>query len=145
MAVDRGLVIKEIFEQLTATAAVTALLGNPPRIYLRPPETAVFPWVRMDCTAAPYLTGYLGGNVNPKWIRQLSVTFVAFDLTTGILTVTAIQKAIADVMDRFPGIATITNCKLGQCLPGTETADYDPETRTAYAVLEYTMSMEDTT
>lgn len=94
--------------------------------------------------AATWLTGTLGGGVKPNWIRRFTVQFTIYALETTLATVTAIQKAIADVMDKFPGQAAITNCKIGQCLPGMEYADYDVDTRTACAVLEYTMSFEDT-
>ena len=144
MAVDRGLIAKEIIEQLGAVAAIVTALGSPPRIYLRPPETAVFPWVRIDFLPATWLAGTLGGGVKPNWIRQFTVQFTIFDLSTSILTVTAIQKLIADTMDKFPGLASITNCTIGQCIPGNEFTDYDVALRTAIAVLEYTMSFEDT-
>ena len=143
MAVDRNLILKEIILRLNV-ASVTGLIGSPARIYTRPPESAVFPWVRMDMIAAPWLTGTLGGGVKPNWIRQLTIQFTIYALETTLATVTAIQKAIADIMDKFPGLAAITNCKIGQCLPGAEYADYDIESRTACAVLEYTMSFEDT-
>jgi hypothetical protein len=143
VAVDRNLILKELILRLN-TASVTSLIGSPARIYSRPPENAVFPWVRMNMIPASYLTGTLGFNVKPNWIRQMTIQFLVYALDTSVAAVSAIQKAIADVLDKFPALASIPNCKIGQCLPGPEHADYAPDIRSAFSVQDYTLSFEDT-
>ena len=135
--VDRHDVAKGLYALLAANGTIQTLLGNPPRIYVRPPRNASFPWVRVDFLPASPWFGVCGDS----WVRQVMVQFTAFAVETTLDTVAAIQAAIINVMDAAVGSISITNGNLRRVLPGTEAIDFD-ENNTAYSVTEYTLSVQ---
>ena len=143
MAVDRHNVNAAIMVLLTANAGVKALIGNPPRVYTRPPRNVTFPWVRMDnIPDVPWLGTMASGT--PNWVRRHSVQFTGFALETSLGTVCDIQKAFIAVLDGMATTISITNGKVAEVTPRAECADFD-EAGTAFFVLEYMLSIEDTT
>lgn len=95
MAIDRHNINLGIVAALKAANPVTALIGNPPRVYFRTVRNVIFPWVRMD--AIPNRPKF--SVIGPVWIRTHNVQFSAFSTETSADSVAAIQAAIADVMD----------------------------------------------
>jgi hypothetical protein len=144
VAVDIQEFDKALMTLITADANVTALIGNPPRIYDRPPRSLTFPWVRKDSIpAAPLLGTMKGAAIGIKWLRRVTYQFSAFALENTLATVCDIQKRLADVLDFVPANITFANAKVALSLPGLAFADYD-EFGTAMSVVEYTFTLEDT-
>lgn len=143
MAVDRHNVNTAIVTLLTANATVKSLIGDPPRVYTRPPRNVTFPWVRMDnIPDVPWL-GILSGG-SPLWVRRHSIQFTGFALETSLGTVCDIQKAFIAVLDGMATTINVTGGNVAEVTPRAECADFD-EAGTAFFVLEYMLSIEDTT
>lgn len=130
-SVDRHDLFEGLYAKLNV-AGLQAGLGNPIRMYSRPPRTAVFPWCRVDAIASGYRFGVCG----PNWIRQQLTQFTVMDRSTSVAGVAAIQKLIVDILDAATGSITVTNGVVIGIYPGREFLEFVEGT--AYAVNEYT-------
>lgn len=138
MAVDRHEVDKAIVTKFTATAAITNLIGNPPRIYARPRRDLIFPWVRLDGIAiSPWLRTMAS---KPPTVHRILYQFTAFAKENTLDTVANIHVQCDSVLtqrDQF----TISGATLVGTEPGVAFQDID-EHGTAFALWEYTFIVQ---
>lgn len=142
-ALDRHDVDKAIYNALASAAAVTSLLGDPPRIDLYMPPDVAFPFCRVDHIAIGPWTGTMRG-VGVDWIDRQRYQFNVYTQTTSLNDVSAIIKALDDVLELIPSDANaaLTGGTFGSAIKGISLTDFDPETGTAFGITEYTFSFE---
>lgn len=142
-ALDRHDVDKAIYNALANAAAVTTLIGSPPRVdfYLAPDTT--FPFVRVDHIPIDPWTGTMRGP-GIDWIDRQRYQFNAFSQSTSLDEVSAIIKALDDVLELIPSDANavLTGGTFGSAIKGITVTEFDADDGTAYGITEYTFSFE---
>lgn len=139
-AVNRHNINVGIITALTNAAAVTALIGNPPRVYTRTPRHVTYPWLRVDSIPNRPKFVVISGS-GPLWIRTANTQFSAFSLKTSASEVAAIQAAVADVMDAAVSTVTFTGGVVVMSLLVVESMPYEVETGWD-AVSEYELTVQ---
>lgn len=134
--IDGNDVFAALSVALTADAAITALLGNPPRVFDAVRKDVNFPWTRVDTVEMAPAGGTRRRGVDAPgidWIHQYGLQFVTQTLEKSKAAASDILKAISDVLDFAPTKLVVAGAKCFESKRGAQDLGYDPVTGNGFS------------